>query len=103
MKAQLIEGYQPDFDIDLRRGHEGERLVLDFLYGFVAVEVKDDFRAADTGRIYIESECLRRDGWQASGILATKADYWAIVLGETVVLGIPTHVVRLCYERALDP
>lgn len=103
--ARLAEGYQPDFDLDLRYGRDGERLVKAFLSGFLdgTVEVKRDGRAAETGNVYIEAECRRRDGWHDSGILATKATYWALVIGDAVVLGIPTDVLRACYAKALDP
>lgn len=105
MKARVVEGYHPDFDIDLRRGKEGEQTVAAFLEGFTAgtVEVKRDDRWMDTGKVYIEYECRRRDGWQPSGIAATKADYWAIVLGEIVIFGIPTWALRYCWRKALDP
>lgn len=104
-QARLAEGYQPDFDIDLRYGQEGERLVAAFLSGFLdgTVEVKRDARAAETGNVYIETECHRRDGWQPSGIRASQATYWALVVGEAVVLGIPTDVLRTVVDKALDP
>lgn len=102
MRARLVEGYQPDFDIDLAKGREGEELVAAFLTG-ATVEVKNDLRWPQTNRVYIEYECRRRDGWQPSGIEATKATYWALVLGEAVILGIPTWALRACYLKALDP
>lgn len=103
--ARLSEGYKPEFDIDLRFGRDGERLTAAFLQGFLdgTVEVKNDGRAAETGNVYIETDCLRRDGWNPSGIRTTKATYWALVVGEAVVLGIPTDVLRNVVQRALDP
>lgn len=103
MRARLSEGYRPEFDIDLRRGKAGEQLVANFVKGFLdgTIEVKADAKYLDTQRIYIEYECRRRDGWQPSGIATTKADYWALVLGEAVVIGIPTPIVVRCYEKAL--
>lgn len=110
MKARLSEGYTPEFDIDLRYGRKGEELVRDFLVGMLGeepgrltVEVKTDAKYLDTQRIYIEYQCKRRDGWHNSGILDSKADYWTFVIGETVVIGIPTPVLRRIYDRALDP
>ncbi len=95
--------YRPDFDIDLRRGQAGEKVVKNFIKGFVdgTIEVKADSKYLETQRIYIEYECRRKDGWQPSGIATTKADYWTIVLGEVVVIGIPTPIVVRCYEKAL--
>lgn len=105
MKARLVEGYQPNFDIDMRRGKEGEQLVANFLEGFTngTIEVKRDSKWLETENVYIEFECRRRDGWQPSGITTTTADYWALVLGEVVVLGVPTWALRYCYRKALDP
>jgi hypothetical protein len=103
--VRMAEGYQPDFDIDLRYGADGERLVAAFLQGLLdgTVEVKNDGKAVDTARVYIEGECRRRDGWQPSGIMASKASYYALVIGEAVVIGIPTAMLQACYHKALAP
>lgn len=105
MTARLVEGYHPQFDLDLRRGQRGERIVAAFIEGFTngTIEVKSDAKWIETQRIYIEFECRRADGWQPSGIVATKATYWALVLHESIVIGVPTWALRWCYQRALDP
>lgn len=112
MRARLSEGYKPQFDIDLRYGRKGEELVLNFLTGMLTdepghltVEVKTDARALDTQNVYIEYECRRQDGWQPSGIAVSEADYWAVVIGETVVIGVPTAIIQTCCTKALaaDP
>lgn len=105
MKARVSEGYAPNFDLDLRHGQAGEQTVAAFIEGFTngTIEVKSDRLAANTGNVYIEGECKRRDGWQPSGIAATTATYWALVIGETVILGVPTEVLRNCYAKASDP
>jgi hypothetical protein len=105
MKARLSEGYKPDFDLDLRYGENGQRFVSTFLHGLLdgTVEVKADAKYLNTGNIYLEYECKRRDGWQPSGIAVSTADYWALVLADTLVIGIPTSVLRAIYKRALDP
>ena len=105
MRARIADGYQPNFDIDLRRGRQGEETVAAFIEGFTSgtIEVKRDDRWAETNRVYIEYECRRRDGWQPSGIASTTADYWALVLGEIVIVGIPTWALRWCWRRGLDP
>lgn len=104
-RARLSRGYKPDFDIDMRYGEDGERVVSAFLHGLLdgTVEVKSDARAIETQRVYIEGECKRRDGWQPSGIRSTFADYWALVIGESVVIGIPSDVLRRIYDKAHDP
>jgi hypothetical protein len=73
-------GYQPDFDIDLKRGQDGEQHVANILTGpDSTVEVKRDFGAERTGNVYIETHQLSPNGerWQPSGILKTKAEWWA--------------------------
>lgn len=73
-------GYQPDFDIDLRRGKDGEQFVANILTGVDGtVEVKRDYGAHGTGNVYVETYQLNRagDGWDPSGLLKTKADWWA--------------------------
>ena len=104
MKARLSDGYQPDWDIDLRNGQRGEQLVAGFLEGFHSgtVEVKNDLRAIETGNFYIEYECRTAAGWTDSGIRTSKAQYWALVIGETVVLGIPTPILRRIVRRAVE-
>lgn len=105
-RARLSEGYKPEFDIDYRYGREGEQFVLDFLDGFVqavgrlTVEVKRDGRYMDTGNLYLEVECKRRDGWQDSGIRTSTADMWSFVLGDLVVIAVPTRVLRQIVEYA---
>jgi hypothetical protein len=69
-----MSNYQPDFDLDFRRGLVGEDLHKAFLYG--THEVKTDYRTAETGNVYIETwQANSSNEWQ-SGINATKADFW---------------------------
>lgn len=107
MRARLSEGYQPDWDVDLRYGNEGEQLVADFLTGMLGpetgrltVEVKTDRKVADTGNIWIELECRRKDGWHDSGIRTSKADAWSIVFDETCFITISTATLRAIAEHA---
>lgn len=66
--------YQPDFDIDFRRGLIGEDLYKEFLYG--THEVKTDYRTAETGNFYVETRQQNASGEWLSGINTTKADFW---------------------------
>lgn len=104
MRVRLSEGYQPDFDIDLRHGKRGERLVASFLEGLTigTVEVKSDRQAHLTGNLWIEYQCRRRDGWQDSGIRTSKATHWALVLDETVIIALPTAILRTVVERGYE-
>ncbi len=79
------------FDLDFRYGYAGEQLVEELLTSGKTVEVKRDRRWHETGNLYIEFDCWYNStqSWQPSGISVTKADYWAFVLEESVLM-IPT-------------
>ncbi len=84
-----------DFDLDFSYGHEGEQLVEQLLTNGKTVEVKRDRKWHSTGNVYVEVECWyrRSESWEPSGVMVSKADYWAFVL-EHAVLMIPTgHVL----------
>ena len=84
-----------DFDLDLAVGHEGEQLVNELLTGSKTVEVKTDLKWKDTGNLYIETVCWshNNDEWYASGLSATKAEYWAFVI-ESGTLLVPTEILK---------
>ncbi len=77
-----------DFDLDLSYGQAGESLVNELLTGGKTVEVKRDRKWHSTGNIYIECQCyyLGTESWQDSGLLTSKASYWAFVLNQMVIL-----------------
>jgi hypothetical protein len=73
--------YEPDFDLDFTRGQVGEKLVGSFLESLEGgtIEVKTDYRIAETGNVYVETWQYRLPGAvdkKQSGINTTKADYW---------------------------
>ena len=73
--------YQPDFDIDFKRGMVGENLVGTFLQALEGgtIEVKTDYRIGETGNVYVETWQYRKpdeSDIKQSGINTTKADYW---------------------------
>jgi hypothetical protein len=70
----MSDEYQPDFDIDFRRGLVGEDLHREFLFG--THEVKTDYRTAETGNFYVETRQQNNCSEWLSGINATKADFW---------------------------
>jgi hypothetical protein len=72
-----VTGYQPDFDIDFRRGMVGEDTHRAFLFG--THEVKTDYRVAETGNLYVETRQQNERGEFLSGINTSKADWWAFV------------------------
>ena len=72
---------QPDFDIDFTRGKVGEDLVETFLSDLVGkkIEVKTDYRAKETGNVYVETwQYSRSDKLdkRQSGINVSKAEYY---------------------------
>lgn len=109
MKARLSSGYQPKWDVDLAYGRKGEEWVSGFLGslvlgepGHLTVEAKRDRQWLNTGNIWIEVECRRADGWQASGVMTSEADMWTLLLADCVLLGIPTRVLRRIATYAWD-
>jgi hypothetical protein len=103
LQARLVDGYEPDFDIDYEVGHQGELLVLDLISALREgrVEVKADEMAGETQRIYVEHECYRGGQWQPSGIAVTKADVWATVVSRGFVVAVPTDIMRRVHARAI--
>lgn len=95
---RLSDGYQPDFDIDLALGKQGELFVASIAdalgSGSARAEVKTDAMIARTGNVYIEYECQRRDGWHPSGIASTTAQIWVFVLPANVLVAAPVENVR---------
>jgi len=89
-----------DFDLDFSYGHEGEQLVEQLLTNGKTVEVKRDRKWHSTGNVYVEVECWyrRSESWEPSGVMVSKADYWAFVL-EHAVLMIPTGHVLHCVHK----
>ena len=85
-----------DFDLDYSYGVAGEQLVNQLLTGGKTVEVKRDRRWKDTGNLFIETEYWsnKHNAWVPGGIRATKAEYWAFVLEELVVI-VPVEKLQI--------
>ena len=90
-----------DFDLDFSYGLQGESLVNELLTGGKTVEVKRDRRWKDTGNVYIEVNCWSNEhkAWVDSGLMVSKADYWAFVLEEMVVLVSLDNLVKTVHKR----
>ena len=97
----MNDKYQPDFDIDFRRGLIGEELHKEFLFG--THEIKTDYRTAETGNFYVETRQQNGSSEWLSGINATKADFWvqASPLGHGGIY-IRTEVFKELLRR-VDP
>jgi hypothetical protein len=93
--------YQPDFDIDNRRGQVGERLVGTFLeaMGTATVEVKTDYKAHRTGNLYVETAQRPNSAepgvYVASGINRSKAVWWTFAgPGENGFIAVKAEIVK---------
>lgn len=88
------------FDLDFSYGREGEQLVEELLTGGKTIEVKRDRKWWSTNNLYVEVECwyMKSQSWEPSGVMVTKAAYWAFVL-EGSVLMVPTDNVRYAIKN----
>lgn len=100
-----MSGRRPNFDFDLRLGQEAERFVEQWSYAMLRGEheVKRDAVALQTMRVYIETECLYASGWGPSGINVTTARYFDIVIGDAMIIALPTNVLRPVVAHCSDP
>lgn len=100
---RLSPGYEPNFDIDLALGQQGELYVVDIIDSLVMangrIEIKTDERSLDTGNLYVEYECRKFGGWQKSGIAVSAAEFWAFVIGGDTVLVAPAWRVKEAVRR----
>lgn len=92
---------QPDWDIDKARGDQGEELVRRLRSGVLAgsVEVKTDEKALRTGNVYVEVMCRRGGEWRQSGILESKANTYAFVVGDVIMALPKAKVIAACKEH----
>ena len=65
-----------NFEYDLHLGVLGEKLVKGIFKNPDKVEVKTDFKAKDTGNVFVEYESRGKE----SGLSTTTADYWVYCL-----------------------
>jgi hypothetical protein len=89
-----MEITKSSFDLDFTYGREGEKLVEQLLTNGKTVEVKRDRKWHQTNNIYIEIECwfMKSQSWELSGLSVTKAEYWAFVLEQSIVMVPTDHV-----------
>lgn len=98
---RMSDGYEPNFDIDLALGKQGELYVAHIVDAMAAgsIEVKTDEMAMKTGRVFVEYECKRFGGWAKSGIATTTAELWAFVIASDTVLVVPTVRLKAAVKR----
>ena len=89
--------YNSDFRYDLKVGQLHEKMLADLLES-KTVEVKRDFRASQTGKVFVEFFCRGKP----SGISTTEADFWCFILdGETAIM-LPTSKLKSLADKAAD-
>ena len=95
MSGIIKDKDKSSFDLDFGYGRKGEKLVEELLTGGRTVEVKRDRKWWITNNLYIEVECwfMRSNSWEPSGLMVTKASYWAFVLEQSVFI-VPTHILK---------
>jgi hypothetical protein len=76
--------YNSDFRYDLKVGQLQEKWLADILES-ETIEVKRDFMASQTGRVFVEFFCRNKP----SGIATTQAKFWAFILGDETVVLLP--------------
>lgn len=69
-----MQGFEPHFDIDFKRGEVGENSHKLFLNG--KHEVKTDYLVAKTGNFYVETKQYNNGMMALSGINVTHSDFW---------------------------
>lgn len=85
--------YNNDFKYDLKVGQLTEKWLGELLSG-KTLEVKRDFRASRTGKVFVEFFCRGKP----SGIATTEADFWAFVIDGNYVVILPTEALKEIVE-----
>jgi len=87
--------FNSDFRYDLKVGQLQEKWLAELLSS-KKIEVKRDFKASRTGKVFVEFFCRGKP----SGIDTTEAEFWAFILdGETVVI-LPVDKVKSLVDEA---
>lgn len=84
-----------DFRWDLKVGQLHEKWLGELLEN-VPIEVKRDFRASQTGNVFVEFFSRGKP----SGIATSEALYWAFILGEQTVVLLPTDKLKTLARQA---
>jgi len=87
--------YNSDFRYDLKVGQVSEKRLGELLTD-KTIEVKRDFRASQTGKVFVEFFCRGKP----SGIATTEADFWAFMISNESVVILPTKRVKKLVREA---
>lgn len=88
--------HNSDFKYDLKLGQKGENLLAKIIQSRGdTIEVKTDFKALETGNVFVEYESRGKK----SGIARTEAIWYTFVLSNNILLTISTDKLRkICRE-----
>lgn len=89
--------FNSDFRYDLKVGQLEEKWLADLLQS-KTLEVKRDFKASQTGRVFVEFFCRGKP----SGIATTEADHWAFILNDGIIIILPTERLKELVEEAQE-
>jgi len=87
--------YNSDFRYDLKVGQVSEKRLGELLTD-KTIEVKRDFRASRTGKVFVEFFCRGKP----SGISTTEADFWAFMITDETVVILPTRRLKKLVREA---
>lgn len=88
--------YNNNFKYDLKRGQDAEKW-LGGLLEADTLEVKRDFLAHKTKRVFVEYECNKKP----SGVSTTEADMWAFVTDGCVIM-LTTERLKVLVKKAIS-
>lgn len=89
--------FNSDFRYDLKVGQVAEKKLAEMLQS-QKIEVKRDFKASRTGRVFVEFFSRGKP----SGIHTTEADYWAFMTSDESVVILPTRRLKEIVEEAIE-
>lgn len=89
--------FNSDFRYDLKVGQLEEKWLAELLQS-KTLEVKRDFKASQTGRVFVEFFCRGKP----SGVATTEADHWAFIMDGGIVIILPTERLKELVEEAKE-
>lgn len=89
--------FNSDFRYDLKVGQVAEKKLASMLQS-QKIEVKRDFRASRTGKVFVEFFSRGKP----SGVSTTEADYWAFMTSDESVVILPTARLKELVKEAIQ-
>ena len=89
--------FNSDFRYDLKVGQLEEKWLAELLQS-KTLEVKRDFKASQTGRVFVEFFCCVK----SYGVATTEPDHWAFILNYGIVIILPTNRLKELVAEAQE-